>query len=369
MAKNPMQRKAQNSFLLGMLITLLITGIVIAILIVQLHNINTELTTLNENKAKVCALNTPVKSGQIITQDLVQVIEVDKSAIPRNAFGSDVSNINTYSLSDPAGNAIGTDENGQLYVSYYDETTQTNRNRVIIESGDSFYYQDNNEKIEITSVPIVAKVDMEVNTVLTSSLVIKDSDLVTDDTRKVEYNMILPQTQLESGTYVDIRLRLPDGADYIVVSHKQIEIPAISGIESQDTMSFNMNEIEILTLSCAIVESYKIQGSLLYVTEYVEPGLQNEAAVTYVPDNTTLALIQRNPNCVEEAKQALWNRVLNADRDALNSDASNLRNPVNNALNQNAEDAIDNVIDNVEEEIRKTQEERQSYLDSLGGTN
>ena len=39
MAKNPMQRKAQNSFLLGMLITLLVTGLIIGVLIIQLTKI------------------------------------------------------------------------------------------------------------------------------------------------------------------------------------------------------------------------------------------------------------------------------------------------------------------------------------------
>ena len=38
MATNPMQRKARNSFLLGIVVTLLITGAVIAFLILQLKN-------------------------------------------------------------------------------------------------------------------------------------------------------------------------------------------------------------------------------------------------------------------------------------------------------------------------------------------
>ena len=38
MATNPMQRKARNSFLLGMLVMLLISGVVIAILLMQLMN-------------------------------------------------------------------------------------------------------------------------------------------------------------------------------------------------------------------------------------------------------------------------------------------------------------------------------------------
>ena len=43
MAMNPMQRKANNSFLLGILITLLITGLIIAFLIFQLSNLNKQM--------------------------------------------------------------------------------------------------------------------------------------------------------------------------------------------------------------------------------------------------------------------------------------------------------------------------------------
>ena len=38
MATNPMQRKARNSFLLGVLVTLVLAGILIALLILQLKN-------------------------------------------------------------------------------------------------------------------------------------------------------------------------------------------------------------------------------------------------------------------------------------------------------------------------------------------
>lgn len=88
--------------------------------------------------------------------------------------------------------------------------------------------------------------------------------------------------------------------------------------------------------------------------------LTRAATATYLPNDTTLNLINKDPNCVAEAKNALFQR--NNDQSTKNS----VRNPVNNNLNNNAEDAIDNVIDNVEEEIRKTQEERQTYLESLG---
>ena len=42
MAKNPMQRKARNSFILGMFITLVITGSIIGLLVFKLINIKKE---------------------------------------------------------------------------------------------------------------------------------------------------------------------------------------------------------------------------------------------------------------------------------------------------------------------------------------
>ena len=317
MATNPMQRKAQNSFLLGMFITLLITGAIIAFLVVQLTRVTNEQKEAEANRKQVYVLAQDISSGDTVTADLLQSQMVDGTTIPSNALT-------------PA----------------------------ILEEQSSVYDEDGNL---VRKVNIVSKIDLKQGTVVTSDMIMEEGE-ITADIRKVEYNMIIPQTQLESGSYVDIRLRLPDGQDLIVVSHEQVEIPAIAGVDSLNSMWFNLDETQILTLSCAIVESYKIQGSLLYVSEYVEPGFQDAATVTYLPSDEIINLINRDPNCVDEAKQAIFQR---------NNDANNktaVRNPVNNALNQNAEDAIDNVIDNVEEELQKTQEERQTYLESLGGT-
>ena len=317
MPKNPMQRKAQNSFLLGMLITLLITGAIIAFLVVQLTRLTNAQKEAEANRKQVYVLSQDLNSGDTVTEDLLRAQMVDGATIPSNAL--------TPQMLEEKSNIY--DENGNL----------------------------------IKKVNVVAKINIKQGTVVTSDMIMEEGE-ITADIRKVEYNMIIPQTQLESGSYVDIRLRLPDGQDLIVVSHEQVEIPAINGVDSLNSMWFNLDETQILKLSCAIVESYKIQGSLLYVTEYVEPGLQDAATITYLPSDEIINLIYRDPNCVEEAKQAIFQRNNNDDiKEAV-------RNPVNNALNQNAEDAIDNVIDNVEEELQKTQEERQTYLESLGGS-
>ena len=62
---------------------------------------------------------------------------------------------------------------------------------------------------------------MNKNSIITIDMISKSSEKTTDDLRKVEYNMLVLPTQLATGEYVDIRLSLPSGQDYIVVSKKQ----------------------------------------------------------------------------------------------------------------------------------------------------
>ena len=86
MAKNPMQRKAQTSFILGMLLTLVITGLIIAFLFMQLANSKKEMQQLKDDTVTICVINTDVKSGQVITDDMVKAIQVNKNTIPSNAI-------------------------------------------------------------------------------------------------------------------------------------------------------------------------------------------------------------------------------------------------------------------------------------------
>ncbi len=412
MAKNPMQRKAQNSFLLGMLITLLITGAIIALLVVQLTKLQNTAKKEQNDKIKVCVLNADVKSGQVITQDLVEVKSVNKDVVPSNSFVNDVNNLNNYSFEDITGTSIETikvreNENtvvDKLALPITNENEEDNEIKYrIIETTDNenYYYKNNQEavsnkvttksgtteeerdsktgktiykvntkqgesdqevKVDIRSIPIIAKVEIKANSVITSSLITKSDEKVSDDIRKVEYNMIELPSQIESGQYIDIRLKLPNGTDFIVVSDKQVTIPEVDGVPSLNTISLNMSETEILTLSCAIVECYKIEGSILYASEYVEPGLQTAAKETYLPNEDTILLIRTDPNCVVEAANAIISRFNSSEQ------KNPVRNPIQSGLNQNAEQATDNAVSNLQAELQKAQEERQKYLESLGGS-
>ncbi len=310
MAMNPMQRKANNSFLLGILITLLITGIIIAFLIYQVSQLNTQLKEEEALKVTVYVVTDTIKSGEAMNPDKLQLIETTLGSVDKSNF---VTTLNTYDVENTATGDV--------------ETVYTQK----------------------------AKVDLNPGTVITNDLIYEDEAL-TADVRTQEYNVITPMTQLTTGEYIDVRLRTPDGRDLIVVTHKQVTIPTLEdGTVSANNILMDLSEEETLMMSCAIVETYKMNGAKLYATKYVEPGTQTAATPTYVPSAEVEALIERDPNIVQEAKNAI-NSLIDGNKELV-------RPGIDSATNN--EDAADNVVSKTQEEITSQQDEREAYVESL----
>ena len=283
-AINPMQRKARNSFLLGMLIMLIISAIIIGFLLMTMAKQKKQ--EKEEGVQIVSVLTTDVESGETIDASMVKNIQVPASAASATAVMS---------------------------LPYIDE--------------------DSGEEIEMKS-----KLDLKIGTILTEEMLYENEQEIRNDLRKQEYNMIVLPVQLEIGDYIDIRLILPTGANYIVVSKKEV-IDA-----NETTVWLNLTEDELLLMSNAIVEAYRMNGSKIEATIYTEPGNQEAATVTYQPSNNIGVLINSNPNVVQEAKTALSKRY-------------------NEGYRALIEESVNNgTIENVE---TKLQEERANYLNGL----
>ena len=297
MAKNPMQRKARNSFILGMFITLIITGSIIGLLVFKLININKENKGKEQGLKNAYVLVTDIKSGDSIKLENLKKVDIETNIIPSNA----------------------------ITLSQIEENT-------------------------------IAKIDLKTGTILSSDMITNSDDKTTNDTRVQEYNMILLPSQINTNEYVDIRLRLPSGLDYIVVSKKKIEIPQVLGVASESTFSVKLNESETQTMSSAIVESYIMEGSILYVAKYVEPGIQGSSVPTYVPSTAVQEAIRQNSNITVEARNALVTRF---------NESITTRNSINSVLNTYNDKSKENVEKSVEEEVNKAMQERKKYLDAL----
>ena len=368
MATNPMQRKARNSFLLGMLLMLIISGAVIALLFMQLMKKNQEEKEELATSKQVYVLNQDVSSGQVITQDMLTPQTLPMSLIPSNATG-DSNFVSNYSLQDKEGNDIYTktsvnnqtnETESKLYIRRNNNEYEVHRE----EATDSYYINttnnsDEKEYLELTNVPLVAKVTMKANTIITSELVSKSDNLVQDDVRKQEYNMLVLPIDIQTGDYVDVRLMLPSGQDYIVVAKKEVEVPIIAGVDSEDTIWMNLSEDEILHMSCAIIDAYQISGSKLYVTKYTEAGMQNAATPTYPINRATSELLQSDPNILEKAMTELNARYNE-------NNLANLRNNyINAAIESEGDQAQSNIETNMQESITNSQNSRKEYLQGL----
>ena len=300
MATNPMQGKARNSFLLGMLVMLIITGIIIAILFIQLTNIKKA-----EKLAMVTVytLNRDVDAGEEVSETDFTITSVNKDIAPKD---------------------------------YLTPTDLKEKN--------------------------IAKIAMTAGTVLSKEMIYEDESEQGNDVRKQEYNMFVLPTDLQNGDYIDIRLMLPSGTDYIVASKKRVEIPQIAQVDATDTISVNLSEEETLLVSNAIIDAYKIVGSKLYVTRYTEPGLQKASEPTFPANKDVMSLINANPNIVEEARQALWARY--NDGDGVNQ----RNNVINSSITNAGDQATQNLQTKMEDSITNSQTRRKEYLDSLSAT-
>ena len=366
MAMNPMQKKARTSFILGVFITILITGIVIVLLLLHTNNLNKEIATMKSNLVKVYILNQDVKSGEELTEDMFVMKSVDKNTIPSNAT-STLDVIDSWYMQTKDGTMLNRDEEG-LYYTQVDASGTESKIRVYKEDTTENYYiktyQNNREAkqyVELNNVPVVAKLDMKKNTVVTPNMVQQTDNIVSNDVRVEEYNVVSLPVDLTDGDYVDIRLMLPNGQNYIVVSKKIVEIPMGAEGRLADTIRMTLREDEILAMSSAIVEAAGINGAKLYATKYKEAGIQDAAVPTYRPNDSVTALITdsngniSNPNIVSSAVEELKKRYTTS--------ATNARRYLEQQIGA---DYDTNVKNSMEESISNAQDARQKYLDSLG---
>lgn len=316
MAMNPMQRRARNSFLVGFLVALIVMALVVLVLLNRIKSINSEMEALKSLQKTYLVASSDLTSGQEVkltdnfTSTTVQTT-VDPSKV--------ISDIDFQF----------TDKNGEQVTKYND---------------------DGSEKTK----KVIMKIDVPAGTIVTKDMIVEYDEQTTDTDRVREFNMVSLPSQLKNGDYIDIRISLPNGQDYIVLSKKKVLGTNATGIWLQ------LNELELELMNSAIVESYMMTGSKLYALEYVEPGMQKSSIPTYVASIETMALMAKNPNIVNDIYMKYYDSVY----ENLDSRTNYIQPEVDkNKENQNALVSAGN---SSEREAIKTA--RQEYVSSLEGT-
>lgn len=314
MAINPMQRRARNSFLIGFLVALVIMAVVVFILLFQIKSINEAKAKLEALQKSVLVASDDLKSGQEVTlEDNFTTTKIQTTIDPEKVV-SDLDFEYTNKDGEP--------------VTMLDDKGAEKKKKMVM------------------------KIAVPAGTIITKDMLVEEENQTTDSTRVQEYNMIVLPSQLVNGDYIDIRMSLANGQDYIVLSKK-----LVLGT-NETTVWLQLSEEEILTLSNAIVETYTFPGAKLYAIQYVEPGLQDESIPTYTVSEDVLALINSDPNIVKEARDNLWSHYVSENR-------TNYFEPLRT---QNLDSQGSLVSAGNSSEIESIKAARQEFVENLEGT-
>ena len=312
---NPLEKKARSSFIKGLLISGLIGLIIIIVLVMFIFKMNGKEKQRIAAQKQVLVLNSDIKSGEEVTMDLLSM----------QLANSEVATASALTMAQFSELSTITDEAGNLLA-----------------------------------VKVIAKIDIPAKSIITQDMVSVEEDAVTADLREQEFNMIVLPSALEDGDTIDIRLRLPSGEDYLVISKKKVKLSDLGGTYSPQTILLNVSEDEILTMSAAIVDTYQIEGSKLFATKYTDPGLQAKATPTYVPSTATINLINTDPNIVSNARNTLitrYNNSYNQYRSGFESILSGIEETTRES----------GISSGTSSEIATQQSDRQTYLEQMYG--
>lgn len=203
-------------------------------------------------------------------------------------------------------------------------------------------------------VGLYSKVAITPGTPITKDMVM--SEEVVDSMREVDISGNRWPIGLKEGDYVDLRITYPRGEDFIVLSHKRV-----MSITEQ-TLKVHMTEEEQHLYQAALVDYYlsRGHGGDLYLTKYVEPGIQEEATVYYSVPSNIEAVCRKNPNIIDLAQVTVENTLrdmINAaraefpDGDSSGSEIKGGRDELNSKVNS------DFSVYEVEEEKREQEEQ------------
>ncbi|HCO29569.1 MAG TPA: hypothetical protein DIT54_09280 [Lachnospiraceae bacterium] len=121
--------------------------------------------------------------------------------------------------------------------------------------------------------------------------------------RGVEVKGVALQQGLQEGDRIDIRIRYPDGEEYVVIAQRGCYDVVIE----ENTMTMWLLEEEMLRLASSMVDCEYMNG-ILYTVRYRRDMKQESSTVNYIPKEAVYELMKNNPNVVEKAQISLWKK-------------------------------------------------------------
>ena len=141
------------------------------------------------------------------------------------------------------------------------------------------------------------KVSVEPGTILTTDMLMDElDDSSMRYTREILLQSVPVTTQV--GDFIDVRMMLPNGEDYVVFSHKRIELLY------DNVMTIKVSEEEHQIWNSALIDlsTYSSYGLVMYVTKYLEPGVDIDTIAMYPVQHDMENWIRFNPNITDTTR-------------------------------------------------------------------
>ena len=205
----------------------------------------------------------------------------------------------------------------------------------------------------------IAKYNIPANIPLVNSMF--GDGIVSVDERIQEVSSVMLPTGLAEGEYIDVKIKMASGLEYVVLP--QIKVEKIFGT----TIWLYLNEEELYLLNSAIVDTYLNEGVVLYGVRYVDPTTQIKIA-----DDTAykarLSLLEQIEEDVANGTEIL---DMDIPDEILNANAGDDETVQNNETDESDEETEEtktkeyiNFTDNLTDLILKYAIEYRYYVES-----
>ena len=179
------------------------------------------------------------------------------------------------------------DGTNEEYIANY-TTVVTLLNRDVIQGETITADMLTTARVHIKSAPLnqigdgaigkIAKYNIPANIPIVDSMF--GTEIVTKDERIQEVSSVALPTGLVEGDYIDIKIKMASGLEYVVIP--QIKVRKIMG----NTIQLYLNEEDLYYLNSAIVDTYLTSGAAeLYAVRYVDPTTQINLGDTIEKEN------------------------------------------------------------------------------------
>lgn len=140
------------------------------------------------------------------------------------------------------------------------------------------------------------KVDIQPGTILSADMLMEEKNETNKIySRELTFDSLPVSTVV--GDYIDIRIILPNGEEYVVLSHEQIQRLY------NTTITIHISEEENAILNSVFADLGSYNGYVLaYMTKYLEPGKDTDTVAFYPVQNDMENFVLFNPNIVDPTR-------------------------------------------------------------------